>query len=164
MNFKLYELTDMYNNILELIEDEDTDNESLNNALAAIEGDINSKAENTAKLIKNIDGHVIALKEEEKRLQAKRKVLENKRESIKEYLEYQLESIGKDKVVTPLFTVARQNNPPSVNILDEDSIPETYKKEVTTTSIDRKELLAALKEGKEVAGAEIKQGKHLRIK
>lgn len=161
--FKLYELTEMYQNISNLIE-EDADNETLEKALDEITDSIQIKAENMAKLIKSIEGNINALKDEEKRLQAKRKALENKVVNIKEYLENQLKAMGLKKVQGNLFTVSIQKNPQSVNILNEDLIPEQFKKVVTTTKIDRKELLAALKEGQEIEGAEIKQTESLRIR
>ena len=161
--FKLYELTEMYQNISNLIE-EDADNETLEKALDEITDNIQIKAENMAKLIKSIEGNINALKDEEKRLQAKRKALENKVVNIKEYLENQLKAMGLKKVQGNLFTVSIQKNPQSVNILNEDLIPEQFKKVVTTTKIDRKELLAALKEGQEIEGAEIKQTESLRIR
>lgn len=164
MSFKLYELTEMYKNIWDLVEDEEVDLESLENALSEIEDNLEVKAENIAKLIKGIDGDIETLNVEEKRLANKRKALENKKANIKAYLENQLISIGKNKVKTPLFTINIQNNPPSVNIIDEDKIPEQFKKTVTTTTVTKKELLDALKMGQVVEGAEIKQGKSLRIR
>ena len=161
--FKLYELTEMYQNISNLIE-EDADNETLEKALDEITDSIQIKAENMAKLIKSIEGNINVLKDEEKRLQAKRKALENKVVNIKEYLENQLKAMGLKKVQGNLFTVSIQKNPQSVNILNEDLIPEQFKEVVTTTKIDRRELLAALKEGQEIEGVEIKQTESLRIR
>lgn len=162
--FKLYELNEMYSNIWELVGDEDVDLDALEIALNHIEDNIEIKAESMAKLIKSIDGEAMALKEEESRLAKRRKALENKQTNIKSYLENQLKVMGIDKVKTPLFTVALQNNPPSVNVLDEDLIPEQYKKSVTTISLVKKDILDALKLGQVVEGAEIKQGKSLRIR
>jgi hypothetical protein len=161
---KLYELTEMYQNVWNLIEDEDIDIETLEMALTQIEESIESKAEGMAKLIKSIDGDIAALKEEENRLAKKRKTLENKQKNIKTYLEYQLIGMGIDKVKTPLFTVALQNNPPSVRFIDEDLIPEEYKVRTELVSIPKKLILDDIKEGIEVAGCELVQGKSLRIR
>ena len=61
-----------------------------------------------AKLVKGIDGDVIALKAEEERLAKRRKALENKQSNIKLFLENQLKTMGLDKVETPLFKVSIQ--------------------------------------------------------
>ncbi len=164
MSFKLYELTEMYQNIWDLVADEEVDLDTLETALSQVEDNLETKAESMAKLVKGIDGDVTALKEEENRLAKRRKALENKQTNIKQYLQNQFNVMGIDKVKTSLFTVALQNNPPSVNILDEDLIPEQYKKTVTTTSIVKKDILDALKLGELIEGAELKQGKSLRIR
>lgn len=162
--FKLYELTEMYQNLWDVIGDEEVDLDALEIALSAVEDNIEDKAESMAKLIKGIDGDIAILKEEEQRLANKRKSLENKQKNIKGYLENQLNVMEIDKIKTPLFTVALQNNPPSINVLDEDLIPGMYKKEVTTISVVKKDVLNALKEGLEVPGAEMKQTRSLRIR
>lgn len=164
MSFKLYELTEIYQNIWELIGDDEADLDALEIALSQVEDTIEMKAESMAKLIKSIDGEATVLKEEESRLTKRRKALENKQSNIKSYLENQLRVMGIDKVKTPIFTVALQNNPPSVNVIDEDLIPEDYIKIVTTTSISKKDILEDLKLGLIIPGAEIKQGKSLRIR
>lgn len=164
MSFKLYELTEMYQSVWDLISDDEVDLEAMENALSTIEDTIESKAESIAKLIKSIDSDMLALETEEKRLYARRKALSNKQKGIKDYLEYQLKSMGVDKVKTPLFTVALQNNPPSVNVLDESLVPSWYSKTVTTTSLVKKDILDALKRGIDVPGVEMKQDKSLRIR
>ena len=164
MSFKLYELTEMYKNIWDLVEDDEIDLDTLETALGQVEDNLEVKAENMAKLVKGIDGDIDTLKTEEKRLAEKRRTLENKKNNIKYYLENQLRVMEIDKVKTPLFTVALQKNPPSVDILDEDLIPEQYKKTITTTTVVKKDLLDALKAGQVIEGAEIKQGKSLRIR
>ncbi len=69
--FKLYELTEMYQNISNLIEEGGATNEEFEKALESITDNINVKAENMAKLIKSIEGNINVLKDEEKRLQTK---------------------------------------------------------------------------------------------
>lgn len=164
MSFKLYELTEIYNNIWNLVSDDEVDLDTLETALSQVEDNIEVKAENLAKLIKSIDGDIEFIKAEETRLSKKRKALENKQQNIKSYLESQLTTMKLDKVKTPIFTVAMQNNPPSVNILDESLIPRKYIKVETTETISKKDILDDLKQGLIIGGAEIKQGKSLRIR
>jgi uncharacterized protein YlxW (UPF0749 family) len=156
---KLYELTSNYLSVMEMAEEMDTD--TLKDTLESIEEEINDKAENIAKLIKNLNADVDALKTEEKRLADRRKSLENKVTHLKEYLQNQLEVAGLDKVKRPTLTVSIQNNPPSVKVLDEKllsdyMIPQDPK-------LDKKAILTALKEGIEVSGAELQQTRGVRI-
>lgn len=123
---KLYELTEIYNNILKILEDEDADVKTLEQALSQVEDDIQKKAENIAKLTKNIESDIKGIKEEEDRLKAKRQTLENKVKGLKKYLYSQLKATGNKKVKTPLFNVWYQNNPPSLKIENEKVIPDQY--------------------------------------
>lgn len=160
--FKLYELTEMYQNIQELISNDETNSEELEKALREIKDNINSKVENIAKLIKNIEGDIEVLKIEENRLSERRRTLENKKDRIKNYLESQLKSMGISKVKTPLFTVSIQKNPPRIDIENEEIIPDSFVK--YTKSILKKDIIQALKNGKEVPGVKLIQTSSLRIR
>ena len=161
--FKLYELKELYQNIWELVGDDESDLEALETALSQVEDNLEIKAENIAKLIKSIDADAEVIKIEEQRLAKRRKTLENKQKGMKLYLETQLKEMGVDKIQGTLMSVRLQKNPPSVNVLDENKIPEKYWKVVTTRSMDKKLILDDLKAKVEVEGAVIKQEKSLRI-
>ena len=158
---KLYELTADYNQVLLLAED--LEQETFQDTLAAIEGAIEDKAENMAKMVRCIEADVNALKEEEKRLADRRKALENKVSGIKEYLQQQLEFAGIDKVKRPTLTVSIQANPPSVEIADESLIPSDFMVP-QPSKIDKKAILTALKAGLLIEGCSMKQGRSVRIK
>lgn len=59
------------------------------------------------------------------------------------------------------FVISDSN--PSVEINNEDLIPEAFKKTKTTVSIDKKLIAEELKLGMPVAGASLKYGKSIRI-
>lgn len=157
---KLYELTESYNKILELIEE---GGEGLEDTLEALEDAIEDKAENYAKVIKTLEAQAKMIKEEEQRLSDRRKALENHATNMKLRLEDELRKVGLDKVKGLIFTVAIQKNPPSLNVLDESKIPAQYWVPQSPT-LDRKGLLDFLKQGNSVEWAEIKQGESLRIR
>jgi predicted nuclease with TOPRIM domain len=157
---KLYELTTNYVSLMEMAEEMDAT--TLQDTLESIEEEIHDKAENIAKLVKNINADVDALKAEEKRLADRRKSLENKVTHLKGYLQDQLEVAGLDKVKRPTLTVSIQNNPPSVKVIDEKLLSD-YMIPVEPR-LDKKAILTALKEGMEVSGAELVQGRSVRIR
>ena len=68
----LYELTDSYQKILQLIED---GGEGLEDTLESITDAIEDKADGYGKVIKNIEAQIEAIKNEEKRLADRRKSL-----------------------------------------------------------------------------------------
>lgn len=158
---KLYELTNDFRQVQALIED---GGEGLEDTLEAINLAIEDKLENIAKVIKNLEADVDGFKQEEKRLADRRQSIENNIKNLKQYAENTMIVTGNKKIKAGLFTFAIQKNPPSVEIANEDLIPEKYKKTVTTTTIVKKDLLDALKEGQVIEGATIKQGKSLRIR
>ncbi|MDM8098696.1 siphovirus Gp157 family protein [Oceanobacillus oncorhynchi] len=156
----LYDLTQDFMQVQTLI---DEGGEGLQDTLDSINLAIEDKLENIGKVIRNLDGEMEMLKNEETRLADKRKALEANKNRLKMYVEEQLAITGKDKVKTGIFSFSMQNNPPSVNILDEEGIPEIYQVE-QKPRIDKKLLLSDLKNGNEINGAELKQGRSLRIR
>lgn len=159
---QLYKLTENYNNLLELLEDETIPQDLIENSLKDVKGEIEDKAENIAKLVKTLDAESKALKEEEKRLSDRRKSLENRSKGLKEYLQISLEAVNLKQIKTKLFTVAIQKNAPSVNIVDEKKIPENYF--VTTKEVLKDLIKKDLKDGKVIDGVELKQLESLRIR
>lgn len=159
---KLYELTQNYNNLLELVDNPDVPTEMLEESLNSIGDEIDTKAENIAKVIKSIESDVAGLKGEEKRLADRRKSLEGRIDNLKEYVEGSMRAVGKEKIRGKVFTLGIQRNAPSVDIIDEDVIPEQYF--ITKKELSKKDILVALKKGEEVPGAAIKQTESLRIR
>lgn len=158
---KLYELTANYNQLLDLADS--LDEATFRDTLSAIEEAIEDKAENTAKLIRSVEADVEVLKAEEKRLADRRKALESKVSNTKAYLQEQLEIAGLDKVKRATITVSIQNNPPSLEVVDESLIPSHYIIP-QPSKIDKKAILTALKEGLLIEGCSMKQSRSVRIK
>lgn len=161
---QLYVLSNNYKNILDLLDNEEIEKEVLNKALEEIDEDIQDKVYNITKAIKNIENNMKACKEEEKRIAARRKQLENRVESLKEYVKSCMTIANKKKIETDLFNIKIAKNPPSVKILDENILPAEFKKEVITFSIDKAALKERLKNGESIDGCKLEQGERLDIK
>ena len=156
----LYELTDSYKKILQLIED---GGEGLEDTLESITDAIEEKADGYGKVIKNIEAQIEAIKNEEKRLADRRKSLESSVKRLKDSLYESMKLTETKRIKSELFTFNIQNNPPSLNIENEDAIPFEYY-QPQAPKLNKKELLQAVKEGLEVDGVSIKQGESLRIR
>lgn len=159
---KLYELTQNYMNLQELLEDPEIPAEVITAALEEVGEEIEEKAENIAKLIKSMEADAAAIKEEEVRLSSKRKSLEGRVKNLKEYLEGAMRAVDKKKIKGKLFSFNIQKNPASLDIYDTSMIPKDYIKVVET--FDNAEIKKALKEGIEVPGAILTQSESLRIR
>lgn len=157
----LYELKENYLKVLELIE---AGEEGLEDTLESINDAIEIKADGYARIIKNLEGSVTALKAEIDRMTDRKKSIENNIERLKENLKNAMIATGKEKIKTDLFNVTVVNNPVAVNVIDEKLIPEEYFKVEIIRKLDKLSLRDAIKNGEEIQGAELMQGKGLRIK
>lgn len=157
----LYELTDNYLKVLELIENGE---EGLEDTLESINDAIEVKADGYARIIRNLEANAVALKTEIDRLTNRRKSIENSIDRLKENLKNAMIATGKEKIKTDLFNVTVVNNPVAVNVIDEKLIPEEYFKVEIIRKLDKISLRDAIKNGEEIQGAKLMQGKGLRIK
>lgn len=154
---KLYDIAEIYEN-LENIDDDVAVTAAMDSVDAALE----EKLESTAKVIRNLEAEAEALEAEEKRLKARKMAVKNRIADIKGYVQQNLEAMGKDKVTSGIFKWSIQANAPSVNILDEDLIPDAYWK------IERKpmktEIKKAIEAGELTEGVELVRTKSLRLR
>ena len=148
---------------LQDVQNMDLDPEVMKDTLDSIEDAIEIKAENIAKLVRNLESDVSAYKEEEDRLKTKRQATENKVKWLKTYLEDNMKLTGKTKFKSGMFNFLIQKNPASVNITDEKIIPEEFLIQ-QPPKVDKTSLKEILKRGIEVPGAELKQTEGLRIR
>ena len=162
MSIKLYEISQSYLNILDLLEDEEENKELFQHALGMIDDAFETKAENIAKVLNAIKGNIEIVKAEEKRLYDRRKAMENKMGWLKKYLEDEMIAIDKKKFKTDLFSFGIQKNPPSLKVTTEEYIPEEYYE--VTRSLIRRELLKDIKEGLVIDGVSLTQSESLRIR
>lgn len=162
----LYELTNDYLQILSMLEDPELDPQTLADTMEGIEGEFEIKAENYAKVMKNLEGDILAIKTEIDRLTSKKKALENNIKNMKSTLQTAMETTGKTKFKTELFSFNIQKNAPSV-VIDEqyiENIPEEFLK-YKDPEIDKTAIKEALQKGKNLDGiAHLEQGTSLRIK
>ena len=159
---KLYELTQNYMNLQALLEDETISQDIIEAAMKEVGDDIEEKAQNYAVIMKNLEAEAEALEKEEKRLAARKSSLRNRNKILKDNLENNMKAIGKTKFKTNLFSFNIGKNPPSVNIDDENLIPDQYI--VYTKSAAKKAMLDDIKQGVIIPGVSLKQTESLRIR
>ena len=70
------------------------------------------------------------------------------KERIKNALELGIELVG------DMSVIKLQANPGSVQVLDEEAVPEAFKTEVITVTVDKKAIASVLKLGESVPGCE----------
>lgn len=162
---RLYELQGKYLELMEMADDPDVDFEMLMDTLEGVDGSIEDKADNYAKLIRNMESDVKQIDEEMKRLQNRKNALANRAKDLKENLQNAMTTTGKTKFKTTLFSFGIQKNPPSVKLRSDDwhDVPREFLIDREPV-IDKKGIMDALKGGEELGFAWLEQGESLRIR
>ena len=157
----LYELTNQYQQLLEL--ESEIDEQTFIDTLQSIDEAIEDKAENLAKVIKEMEATITTIANEVNRLQSKKQVVANRVSNLKTYLQGEMEKVNKTKIKGELFTVNIQNNPPSLRVDRTDNIPKDFFVEQEPT-LDKKALKEAVKNGEVIEGVALVQTRSLRIR
>jgi hypothetical protein len=157
----LYDLSAKYQQVYEM---DDIDPEVWTDTLLSIDDAIEDKADGYAAVIKMYEGDNAAVKKEIERLQKIMKRNDNRVKAMKLNLQDSMTSLGKDKFSTTLNTFRIQNNPPSVQKIDESKLPERFVTVEEVKKIDKKAIIAEWKDtDKQIEGAEVVQTRSLRI-
>lgn len=159
----IYELTEAYRQLLELAEDQYTDQAVLADTMEALDGEIEAKADGYAKVITELNAKAKTIKQEEDRLADRRKAIEKNARSIKERLERSMIAMNKKKIKTDLFSFNIQKNPPSLVIDKMDDVPEVFLIS-QPDKVNNGAIMMALKSGAKYNWCHLAQSESLRIR
>ena len=113
---KLYEITALQ------AEMDREDNEEIKNTIQEmVKMEIQGKAENVVKVIKNNESNISAIDAEIKRLQDLKKTQEKKLQQLKEYVLHNMQQMQLDKVTTVLGVMAIRKS--TSTSIDESKLP-----------------------------------------
>jgi len=158
----LYQLTNNYETILNMLYDENVDEQMILDTLEGIEGEIEDKADGYAKIIKELLGDAEKIKEEKKRLEKRQKSFENRAKLLKDNLENSMRQIGKTKFKTELFSFNIQKNGGKQTLTINGDVPKEYTKTIIENDTDK--IRADLEAGKILPFAYLEpRGESLRI-
>ncbi|MEA1972885.1 MAG: siphovirus Gp157 family protein [Candidatus Cloacimonadota bacterium] len=135
MELKLYELAETYEQIMDL----DLPAEDIQTMLDSLNVSLEEKASNIAHVKRTMDSGIDALKNEEKRLKAKRKAIENRLDSIKDYLFTVMKATNTQKIKTDTDSIYISGRDSS-KVVDRNKLPKKYLKQKITISVDKKQL------------------------
>ena len=125
----LYELTQEWLQLQDMLEDPDIPDDAIQDTLEALEGAIEWKADGYAKVIRNMEASITAIKAEKDWLTKKQNRLEASIGRLKERLQEAMITTGKRKIKTDLFTFAIQKNGgklPVVLDVDVADLPDDF--------------------------------------
>ena len=167
-NLSLYQLSGNYIQALDFLTDPEMaiPMQAVNDTLEGLTGELEDKAINIAKFIRNMETTANAIKKVEADMAKRRKSLETRVQWLEDYLKSSMEATGITKIECPYFKLSIAKNPPALDLFDSQAVPDQYKhtETVTTEQIDRAAIKAALSSGQTIDGARLVQGSHLVIK
>ena len=161
----IYEITGQYK-ILEHAMALNPDDGALALEFAKIEDEIEVKADNYAKVIKNLQAEVEGLKAEEKRLYDRRKVIENNITKCKENLLWSMKQTGKEKFKTELFSFSvAKNGGKAPLVVDVPPAELPAELQSVTIDVDKDALRSYIEETGDLSyGHFADKGEHLNIR
>jgi hypothetical protein len=142
---RLYELTSSYLQALDFLTDpeNEVDQQTAIDTMENLEGDLDDKLLNVGRFIASIEAQANAIEEVERRQKARRIILENKAAWLRDYLQANMSTSGRDKITAPDIALKLAKLPVSVQIDDETKIPTEFWKEKVFTTIDKVGIKAA---------------------
>ncbi|ECB9394481.1 hypothetical protein AJL01_09895 [Listeria monocytogenes] len=156
----LYSIQGKYQQLLNLAEQ--LDPELLKDTLESIDDELETKAENVAFVIKELEGQSLILEKETKRLAERKNTINNNVKRLKQSLFDAMITAKKQKIKTNLFTLDIRKNPPSLIVEDESKLLNYLIEQ--PKKLDKTKLGDDLKKGIEVPGAKIIQTERLQIR
>mgnify|MGYP002674641964 CR=1 FL=1 len=145
-----------------LEEEENIEDSAIMDTIKAIDEDFEDKADNYAKIIKELKAEAKKFEAEKKRLEDRQRAMENRVKLLNKYLYDNMKATGKTKFKTGFFSFGIQKNGGLQPIeIDTANVPDEYMyKEPDNTKIRQ-----ALKEGKDLSFVTVKEyGDHLVIR
>jgi Gp157 protein len=160
----LYQMSSEYEFLSEDLYDYETGvvNETALARLNELEDSMENKCINITRLFRSIEATQEAIKAEKDRMAKNEKALKNQVERLKDYLLSNMDRCDIKKIECPQFTINLQKNPPSVVVDDESLIPVTYDK--FKIEKDMTKIREDLKNGIDIPGVRLVQGKSIRIR
>lgn len=162
----LYDITNNFVSIMDKVENGELTEEEYNELGQELAIELQNKSANIIGYIRSKELLIDAIKTEESRLKELREKEEKKQDKFKQYVKENMERLNLTDIPTELGSLKIAKNPISVEIQNENEVPEEFKKEVTTVKIDKTAIKDYFKEtGEIIPGVAIIDNKtSLRIK
>lgn len=129
--------------------------------LEELKAERESKLENIACYIKNLEADIEAIKNEEDKLKKRRKATENKVQHLREFLGMHISPHEKINSGRAVISFRKSKH---LEISDNELVPAEFCEIRYETKIDKVAITKAIKEGRDVEGCELVEAYSLQIK
>jgi hypothetical protein len=161
----LYQISAEYSQILdELYDEEGNVNEQALMKLEQNELAMEKKAIAIASFIKNMDAEREAIDTAKKAMAEREKRFKKRIDELEGYLLSNMEKRGVNKISCAYFDIKLKKCPPSVDIIDEASLPDEYKRTKTEILPDKIKMKDEMLAGVLIPGAQLKVNMRLEIR
>lgn len=153
----IFSVSERYNNVMRLFEDENVPQDEANEALMEVMDDVVSKGENGIIYLHRVQASIEAAKLEKKKIDSYIKVMENRKKRVEAAYVYALNNMKMKSIMTGRGELKLKKNPPAVIVDDVTQIDPKYTRQKIQVDIDKTAIKKAIKEGEQVAGAHLEQ-------
>jgi hypothetical protein len=165
----LYELKNEYIALKEMMEDDSVDEQVILDTMEGIDYEIEIKADNYAKIIRELEGEAETIRKEISRLDDKYSRIKDNVKRLKDNLKQAMIETGKTKFKTDLFSFGIQKNggktPLIIDGVDINEVPEKYKEMQKIERLNTDAIREDLEKGIDVGFARFGERREsLRIK
>jgi len=156
---QLYKQTGEMAKLQKMVDDGEMSNDDIKDTLEGMELEFQDKALSIVSLANSLDADVSGISAEIKRLQARKKAVVNNQDRLKEYLRVNMEDSGITNIKCPLFSITLGKPTVKADVYDVDFLPDEYVSVSVETKPDLKAILKDLKDGIDIPGAGLIDGK-----
>jgi hypothetical protein len=161
---KLYELTSEFSSIQRLADVDEFDGEEIQAKLDSLQLNIEGKVEGICKFLRGLEAERDAVDAEVVRLKRRTEGISKGIEFFRHYMKGNLDSVGIDKIKTPLFSVSIYDSAPKVIIKNLSDVPNEFMVTFAEERVDKEAILATYKTTGEIPrGTDIVRGRTIRI-
>jgi len=139
-NLSLYQITNSFAELMSKAEEGELTEEEYNEIGEELAIELQAKSTNIIGYYQNENALIEAIDTQIKRLQDLKKVKQNSIDRFKKYVKENMERLEIQKIETELGTLSIAKSPISVEIVNEDEIPEEFKETVTTVKPNKKKI------------------------
>lgn len=149
----LYDIKESFIDLFEQAEQGNVSTDELNKKGNDLAIALQNKSANIIAFDRQLEAYIDFAKKEKERINEYIKSLENKKSRFEEYLKSNMQEMQLTEITTGIGSIKLRKNPASVEVIDESLIPEEYKKEKVTYTVDKALIKKDLQAGKNVFGA-----------
>ena len=143
MKLSLYEMSQEWQEVFEKLLDPEWPEQAVFDTLEMIEADMDTKAEKSAMVIKNMDCDIAAIDAEIKRLQNRKTFISNRQKALKQRLFDTMKATGRTNFKTALFSFNIQKNGGAKPVELQGEVPAAWLKPGAPDTAKIREYLEA---------------------